>query len=68
MGVDGVQGAGMSTEMVVRCQCGGFEARGTEAELIPAVRQHGRDVHNMDVTDEQVLAMAGPADPLGPAT
>jgi len=47
-------------QLVVRCDCG-FEARGTEAELIPIVQQHGRDAHNMDVTSEQVLAMARPA-------
>jgi predicted small metal-binding protein len=46
-------------ELVVRCDCG-FEARGTEDTLIPAVQKHGRDVHNMPVTREQVLAMARP--------
>jgi predicted small metal-binding protein len=40
---------------------GQFEARGKEQELIPIVKQHGFDVHNMTVTDEQVLAMARPA-------
>lgn len=47
-------------ELVVRCDCG-FEARGTRDELVLMVRQHGVDVHNMTVTDEQVLAMARPA-------
>lgn len=47
-------------EFVVRCECG-FETRGTEDELIPAVQKHGREVHNMDVTRDQVLAMARPA-------
>jgi predicted small metal-binding protein len=49
-----------SPELIVRCNCG-FEASGREAELVPAVQQHGRDVHNMEVTREQVLAMAKPA-------
>ena len=49
-----------AVELVVRCDCG-FEARGTEEELIPAVQKHGRDAHNMQVTREQVLAMAHPA-------
>ena len=49
-----------SIELVVRCDCG-FEARGTEQELIPIVQQHGRNVHNMEVTREQVLAMCRPA-------
>ena len=46
--------------LVVICECG-FESRGSEDELIPIVRQHGVDAHNMNVTDEQVLAMARPA-------
>ena len=47
-------------ELVVRCRCG-FEARGTEEDVIPVVQQHGREAHNMQVTREQVLAMARPA-------
>ena len=49
-----------ATELLVRCDCG-FEARGSENELIPIVQQHGLDAHNMQVTREQVLAMARPA-------
>ena len=48
-------------ELVVRCDCG-FEARGTEATLIPVVQRHGREAHNMEVTREEVLAMAKPAE------
>ncbi len=47
-------------ELVVRCECG-FEARAAEAELVPIVQRHGRESHNMQVTREQVLAMARPA-------
>ena len=47
-------------ELVVRCDCG-FEARGKEATLIPIVQRHGREAHKMEVTREQVLAMAKPA-------
>ena len=46
-----------SNELVVRCECG-FEARGRVEDLVPAVQQHGREVHNMTATREQVLAMA----------
>jgi predicted small metal-binding protein len=46
--------------LLVRCECG-FEARGGEEELIPTVQKHGREAHNMEVTREQVLAMAQPA-------
>jgi len=42
---------------VVTCACG-MRWEGTLAELIPVVREHGRDVHNMEVTDAQVAAMA----------
>ena len=49
-----------AAELIVRCECG-FEARGTLDALVPVVQQHGRDAHNMDVTSEQVLAMARPA-------
>ena len=47
-------------EMVVRCECG-FEARGTLDKLFPILRKHGRESHNMEVTREQVLAMARPS-------
>ena len=47
------------SELVVRCDCG-FETRGPEATLVPAVQAHGRDAHNMQVTRDQVLAMARP--------
>lgn len=46
-------------ELVVRCECG-FEARGTEAEIVPAMQRHGRDAHNMNATPEQVLERARP--------
>ena len=47
-------------ELIVRCDCG-FEVRGDESKLVPAVQRHGREAHNMEVTREQVLAMARPA-------
>jgi hypothetical protein len=47
----------MEAVKVVTCACG-QRWRGTEAELFAAVSWHGREVHNMPVTLEQVLAMA----------
>ena len=47
------------TELLATCDCG-YEARGAEHVLIPAVVKHGREAHNMQVTREQVLAMARP--------
>jgi predicted small metal-binding protein len=52
---------GPPTELIVTCACG-FEARGVPAELIPLVQRHGREVHNMAATAEDVLALARPAD------
>src|SRR5438874_10280638 len=49
-----------SVDLMVRCECG-FEARGEESQLVPEVQKHGREAHNMEVTREQVLAMARPA-------
>jgi predicted small metal-binding protein len=46
-------------ELAVTCDCG-FETRGVEDTLIPAVIKHGEEAHNMKVTREQVLAMARP--------
>lgn len=48
-------------DKVVTCDCG-FSTRGAEDDVVAATQQHGRDVHNMDVTRDQVLAMAKPAD------
>jgi predicted small metal-binding protein len=47
-------------ELLVVCECG-IELRGPEEELVAAVQRHGREVHNMSATREQVLAMARPA-------
>jgi predicted small metal-binding protein len=45
---------------MVTCECG-FEIRGSEDEVVAQTQEHGRTAHNMDVTREQVLAMAKPA-------
>ncbi len=45
---------------VVRCDCG-WQVETHEDELVAAVQEHGRTVHNMEVTREQALAMAEPA-------
>jgi len=46
---------------IVTCACG-QQWRGTETELVPLVRQHGHEIHNMDVTADQVRALAVDAD------
>jgi predicted small metal-binding protein len=45
--------------LVVRCECG-FEVRGSEEEIVPALQKHAGESHNMKVTREQVLARARP--------
>jgi predicted small metal-binding protein len=49
--------------LTVHCACG-WEISGTEAEIVPATVAHGRQLHNMKATREQVLEMASipPAD------
>ena len=48
-------------EKVIECDCG-WRFQGSDEDLIEACRAHGRDVHDMDLTDEQILAVARPAD------
>jgi predicted small metal-binding protein len=43
---------------IMRCDCG-YVVRGvTDAELVANVQEHAREVHDMELTREQVLAMA----------
>jgi hypothetical protein len=44
-------------ELIVRCDCD-YEARGAEQTLVSGVQEDGRKAHNIEVTREQVLAMA----------
>jgi predicted small metal-binding protein len=48
---------GVAKEIV--CDCG-WTVRGTEDELVAAAQQHGREVHDLTPTREQVLARAKP--------
>jgi predicted small metal-binding protein len=50
----------VDTTITVRCACG-WEASGPEDVVVAATVEHGRRVHNMDATRDQVLAMAIPA-------
>jgi hypothetical protein len=51
-------GGSVAEILDVTCVCGGFQVRGTLDDVLPVVQAHGRDVHNMDVTAEQVRAMS----------
>jgi predicted small metal-binding protein len=48
--------------MRLRCACG-WETIGSEPELIAATEEHGRSVHNMVPTRDEILAMVIPSDP-----
>jgi predicted small metal-binding protein len=52
-----VSASGAKKELVVRCECG-FETRGTEDQIVPALQKHAGESHNMKVTRDQVLARA----------
>jgi hypothetical protein len=47
--------------MRVRC-VRGWEMNGVEDRVIAETREHGRRLHNMDASREQILAMAIPDD------
>lgn len=47
--------------MRVRCVCG-WESSGDEAAVVAATQDHGRRLHNMEATRDQILAMAIPDD------
>jgi hypothetical protein len=48
----------LETEVIrVRCACG-WETSGPEDEVVASVQEHGRRVHNMAATRDEVLAMA----------
>jgi predicted small metal-binding protein len=48
-------------EKVVECDCG-WSCRGGEDELVAACAEHAREAHGLELTREQVLAAARPAD------
>ena len=45
---------------IIRCPCGTVVRAGDEESLVAQAQQHARDVHAMELTREQVLAMASP--------
>jgi hypothetical protein len=47
-------------DLRLRCACG-WETTGSEADVVAAAIDHGRRVHNMTATRDEVLAMALPS-------
>lgn len=48
----------MDDEITVTCTCG-WEATGPTDDVVTRTQAHGRELHNMEATREDVLAMAG---------
>lgn len=46
------------------CACG-WTTSGDEDQIVEAAQDHGRKLHNMEVTREQAMAMAAPAESSG---
>lgn len=49
------------TDLTISCACG-WTTTGTEDAVVEATQEHGRQLHNMDVSREQALAMASSPD------
>jgi predicted small metal-binding protein len=48
-------------EWSVECDCG-WTCRGSEDEIVSACTQHAREEHGMELTREQVFAVARPVE------
>lgn len=48
-------------EKKVACDCGKTIHERSDDALVAAVQKHAKEVHNMQLTREQVLSMAEPA-------
>jgi predicted small metal-binding protein len=48
-------------EKVITCPCGVVIRGATDEEVVAHAQRHAKEVHQMDLTLEQALAMARPA-------
>lgn len=46
---------------VINCPCGVVVTGETDEQVVAKAQQHAKEVHQMDLTREQALAMAKPA-------
>jgi len=51
----------IGAEKKVACDCGKVIRAGSDEELVASVQAHASQVHQMDLSVDQVLAMAEPA-------
>jgi predicted small metal-binding protein len=56
------RGATADDTITVRCVCG-WETTGPTEDVVAATSDHGKRIHNMTATREQILAMAVAASP-----
>ncbi len=47
---------------VINCECGFIVRGATDDELVAVAQQHAKEVHGMDLTRDQALSLAVPAD------
>ena len=47
-------------EKMVKCPCGWSYSSDRDDDLVSEVQKHARDVHSMEASREEVLAMAQP--------
>ena len=50
----------MRMTKIMRCDCGHVVRGETDDELVANVQEHAREVHDMEISREQILAMAQP--------
>ncbi|HEX5438832.1 MAG TPA: DUF1059 domain-containing protein [Gemmatimonadaceae bacterium] len=48
------------TQKKVSCDCGKTIRENSDEQLVAAVQKHAQEVHKMELTREQILAMAEP--------
>jgi predicted small metal-binding protein len=48
-----------TTKWQVTCQCG-WRTRGTKSEVVAAIQAHGREAHNQDLSEDDVMGIAVP--------
>jgi predicted small metal-binding protein len=48
-------------QKVINCPCGFVVKAETDEQLVAKAQQHAKDVHQMELTRDQALAMARPA-------
>jgi predicted small metal-binding protein len=48
-------------QKVINCPCGFIVSGATDEELVAKAQQHAKEVHQMELTRDQALAMARPA-------